>query len=293
MRFPNPPIGNVSWLGKRTGRTESRSRFPAGVPWYRSRALGTELPRASRAGMRSAKKIQTCPPFPERDRSSAALTPCCRHVSRGTPERVGTPVVPIEVRGKKPTRLVVQQQVYSRPRTSPATTSNGRSRPEVVTDHVIRDRNEQLDSNILRILTRGLWQNAPDPLVGAGRCVAGSPSLRVLPSKRKDIDGGQRRRRRNQHHFRRRIGFRRYQSASGLRRARGHAHHSLDTHELSLSRSARWRSSSASRARDPCAFGFFDVVGHRLTVSPVEAALASVTWRVARAMSLLTALVSR
>jgi hypothetical protein len=38
--------------------------------------------RAAKAGTASAKNSQTWPPFPERDRSSAAGTPSSRHVVR-------------------------------------------------------------------------------------------------------------------------------------------------------------------------------------------------------------------
>jgi hypothetical protein len=76
IRLPNPPFGIVSWFGK------NRSYESSPIACRPSMArVSIALPsfRAVDACIASSKKIQTCPPRPERDRSRAAATPRSRH----------------------------------------------------------------------------------------------------------------------------------------------------------------------------------------------------------------------
>jgi hypothetical protein len=69
IRFPNPPCGIVSWLGK---RRSYESRPTSGRPSMVSVRTCDPSLRASAAGIASSKKNQAWAPRPERDRSTAA-----------------------------------------------------------------------------------------------------------------------------------------------------------------------------------------------------------------------------
>ena len=72
IRFPKPPFGSLSWLGK------ILSYDPSPTSGFRSMAKVSTYVRTSRtnrAGCGSSKKNQRCAPFPERDLSRATGSP--------------------------------------------------------------------------------------------------------------------------------------------------------------------------------------------------------------------------
>jgi hypothetical protein len=77
IRLPKPPAGKTSWLGKNLSYDLKPISLRVSIVSVRMSAPSA---RASRAGIGSEKKIQTWPPSPERERSSAAGMPLVRHV---------------------------------------------------------------------------------------------------------------------------------------------------------------------------------------------------------------------
>ena len=110
IRLPNPPCGIVSWFGKR--RSYESSPMSGRRSIVSVRRCDPSL-RASAAGMASSKKSQTCPPRPERDRSSAAGR--SRRRQRLEKRRgILAPAGLVEVDGEEEARLVQEHRVDAR-----------------------------------------------------------------------------------------------------------------------------------------------------------------------------------
>src|SRR5262245_27414790 len=134
MRFPKPPLGIVSW----PGNSRSYDAKPISGRRFIAR-VNSSVPsrRASDAAIGSAKNIQTWPPFPDRDRSSAVGT---FQLAASFQECLGIarPILLIEIDGDEIASVVEQQRINAGDETSVATVAaNAILTPQVTLDNCV------------------------------------------------------------------------------------------------------------------------------------------------------------
>lgn len=137
--------------------------------------------RASEAGRGSSKNSHVWAPPPERERSRATgkSSTAARVDER---ERILLPACLVEVRRHEGTGLVEEQRVHSRDERFAGVVGAG----EVPANDAVSRREEPTVETVGALDARFL-ADAPHPLVGAGRGVAGLPSPVALEPARVDI----------------------------------------------------------------------------------------------------------
>ena len=167
-------------LDSERGDRTNQSRCPAGAPSFRSGRCEPSL-RASAAGMASSKKNQTCPPRPERDRSSAAGRFRRRHVfEKG--RCILAPAGLVEIDGQEEARLVLKHRIDA----GDKRLALGVAARQVPTNHFVSHRKESTVGTVGAFDAR-LLADASHPLVGAGGRVTGLAGFPALESPRINI----------------------------------------------------------------------------------------------------------
>jgi hypothetical protein len=100
-------------------------------------------------------------------------------------QRIGGPVIPVEIRCQKPARFIGQDGIYASHKFRAARSALIRS-TQVTGNLVVGNCNERL---IRTLATLDLWITAdvPYPLILGGRRVAGFASMAIVPARRNDI----------------------------------------------------------------------------------------------------------
>jgi hypothetical protein len=100
-------------------------------------------------------------------------------------QRIGSPILLVEIGGKKPTGLVRKQRINARDEVI-ARGAQAVAAAQVLFDYVVGDRDEGL-MRALPAFDLGLTAYSPDPLVGARGRIAGLGGLPVFPSDREYV----------------------------------------------------------------------------------------------------------
>ena len=137
--------------------------------------------RANAAGMASSKNSQTCPPLPERDRSRAAGRFMRRHVSRMA-RRILLPMRLVEIGRQEEAGLVLKHRVDAHDEITAGIILAGK----MPANHIVGDGKEAA-MRAFGALDLGLLAQAPRPLVGTRRLIAGLAGLATLEATRIDI----------------------------------------------------------------------------------------------------------
>lgn len=133
-----------------------------------------------RADTGSAKNIQTWPPLPDLDRSSAAGTPFARQVSSSA--LASCPAGFVKIDCQKPDCMISQHQIDTRHETA-ASSITAAQMPD---NDIIVNRNEFL-MGAVAAFDLGFATNSPDPFIGAGGRIPGPPGFCTFPPHWKDI----------------------------------------------------------------------------------------------------------
>ena len=130
--------------------------------------------------MASSKKNQTCPPRPERDRSTAAGR--LRAAGVGESLHVLLPPLLVEVDGQKEAGLVLQHRIDAVDARLPLIVATR----QMTTDHVVGHR-KKAPLRAVGALDLRLLADPSNPFVRAGRRVPGLAGLAALEASRIDV----------------------------------------------------------------------------------------------------------